>query len=56
MWEWLDKIDEIYYMEYLRYSEGLEMEEYEETWRDWVKFKASNHAAEVWEDKAENSL
>lgn len=54
--EWFDKTDEIYCMEYLRYSEGLEMEDYEEIWRDWVRFKTSDQLAEMREEDADNSL
>lgn len=47
IWEWLNKVNEIYYLEYLRFSEGTELEAFEMTWRKWVKYRYSIRAAEV---------
>lgn len=46
--EWLGKINEIYSLEYLKYSEGVEMKTFEEIWKDWVNFRYSLQAAELW--------
>lgn len=43
--DWYDKTNKIQSLEYLRYSEGLEMEEYEEKWKDWLEFKCSIRSA-----------
>lgn len=44
---WFNKINEIHSLEYLRFSEGMGMEDFEEKWRDWAEFKCSMRCAEV---------
>lgn len=48
MREWFNKINDIYCLEYLRFREGTKMEVFEKKWREWVEFKDSLRAAEVW--------
>lgn len=48
MREWMNKINEIQDLEYLRFSEGTKMETYRTKWGVWEKFKKSIRAAEMW--------
>lgn len=48
MKDWLEKINEIHTLEYLRYSEGTKMGVFETKWKGWAEFKTSLRAAEIW--------
>lgn len=48
MREWINKINEIQELEYLRFSDGTKMEVYRTKWEVWEKFKKSIKATEIW--------
>lgn len=48
MRDWFNKINDIYRLEYLRFSEGMKMAAFEMKWKAWVEFTDSLRAAEIW--------